>query len=205
LTAVAALPRGAFADTPFTPRPDAWRKFEVTTRIEIASARGKAQAWVPLPAVTEPDWMHPLGNRWTTNAQSAQLERDAKYGAEMLHAEWAESERAPVVEVVSRIATRDRAVDAEKPGAAQQLSAAERKLYTAPTDLVPTDGIVKTTAERIVGWAFSDMEKARRIYEWIIDNTFREPKTRGCGIGDIASRLKSGDVCCNCGDLIAIS
>ncbi len=111
LTVIAALPRGAFADTLFTPKPDAWRKFEVTSRIEIVKPSGKAQVWLPLPAVAEPDWMQPLGNEWTTNAKSAVLKREVKYGAQMLHVEWADGERAPVVEVVSRIATRDRAVD----------------------------------------------------------------------------------------------
>ncbi len=169
LTVIAALPRGAFADTLFTPKPDAWRKFEVSTRVEIVKPSGKAQVWLPLPGVAEPDWMQPLGNEWTTNAKSAVLKREVKYGAQMLHVEWADGERAPVVEVVSRIATRDRAVDLSKRGAVPQLSDGERKLYTASTDLMPTDGIVKATADGIVGWAFSDVEKARRIYEWIVD------------------------------------
>ena len=64
--------------------------------------------------------------------------------------------------------------------------------------------LVKATAERIVGWAFSDVEKARRIYEWIVDNTFRDPKTRGCGIGDIASLLKSGYLGGKCADFNAL-
>jgi transglutaminase-like putative cysteine protease len=204
LTVFAALPRGAFADTLFTPKPDAWRKFEVTTRVEIVKPSGKAQVWLPLPAVAEPDWTQPLGNEWTTNAKSAVLKREVKYGAQMLHVEWADGERAPVVEVVSRIATRDRAVDLSKRGAVPQLSDGERKLYTASTDLMPTDGIVKATADGIVGWAFSDVEKARRIYEWIVDNTFRDPKTRGCGIGDIASMLKTGDLGGKCADLNAL-
>ena len=76
LTAVAALPRGASADTPFAPKPDAWRKFEVVTRVEIVKPSGKAQAWLPLPAVSEPDWTQPLGNEWKTNAKTAVLERD---------------------------------------------------------------------------------------------------------------------------------
>jgi transglutaminase-like putative cysteine protease len=204
LTVIAALPRGAFADTLFTPKPDAWRKFEVTTRVEIVKPSGKAQVWLPLPGVAEPDWMQPLGNEWTTNAKSAVLKREVKYGAQMLHVEWADGERAPVVELVSRIATRDRAVDLSKRGAVPQLSDGERKLYTASTDLMPTDGIVKGTADGIVGWAFSDVEKARRIYEWIVDNTFRDPKTRGCGIGDIASMLKTGDLGGKCADLNAL-
>jgi transglutaminase-like putative cysteine protease len=204
LTVAAALPRGAFADTPFVPKPDAWRKFEIVTRVEIAKPSGKVQAWLPLPAVAEPGWIEPLGNEWKTNAKSAERKRDGKYGAEMLHVEWADGEQAPVAEVASRIATRDRAVDLSKPGAVHQLSDAERKLYTAGTDLIPTDGVVKSTADSIVGWAFSDVEKARRIYEWIVDNTFRNPKTRGCGIGDIAAMLKIGDLGGKCADLNAL-
>jgi transglutaminase-like putative cysteine protease len=204
LTAAAALPRGAFANAPFAPKPEAWRKFEISTRVEIAKPSGKAQAWLPLPTVAEPDWTQPLGNEWKTNAKSAELKGDPKYGARMLHAEWADGEQAPAVEVVSRIATRDRAVDLTKPGTVRQLSEAERKLYTAATDLMPTDGIVKATADGIVGWTFSDLEKARRIYEWIVDNTFRNPKTRGCGIGDIASMLKTGDLSGKCADLNAL-
>jgi transglutaminase-like putative cysteine protease len=204
LTAVAALPRGGLADAPFTPRPDAWRKFEVTTRVEIVKPAGKMQVWLPLPAVAEPAWTRPLSNEWTSNAKSAELKRDNKYGAELLHVEWADGERTPVVEVVSRIETRDRAVDLSKRGSVAPLSADERKLYTAATDLMPTDGIVKATADGIVGWTFSDVEKARRIYEWIVDNTFRDPKTRGCGIGDIASMLKTGDLGGKCADLNAL-
>jgi transglutaminase-like putative cysteine protease len=204
LAAAVGLPPGAWAELPFTPRPDSWRKFEVTTRVEIVKPAGKAQAWLPLPAVAEPSWTQPLGNEWTTNAKSAVLIRDPKYGAQMLHVEWADGEGTPVAEVVSRIATRDRAVDLASRGAAAPLSDDQRKLYTASTELMPTDGIVKATGDKIVGWAFSDVEKARRIYEWIVDNTFRDPKTRGCGIGDIASMLKTGDLGGKCADLNAL-
>jgi hypothetical protein len=123
----------------------------------------------------------------TTNARSAVLKRDPKHGAEMLHVEWADGEPAPGVDVVSRFATRDRAVDFTKPGAVRPLPEAEHRLYTGATDFMQTDGIVKMTAEKIVVGASTDFEKARRIYEWIVDNAFRNPKTRGCGVGDIAS------------------
>src|SRR5215468_5948155 len=57
--------------------------------------------------------------------------------------------------------------------------------------LIPTDGIVKTTATQITGGADTDLEKARTIYEWVVDNTFRSPKTRGCGVDDIRWMLES--------------
>ena len=204
LTALAAFPRGAFANAPFTPTPDVWRKYEVTTRVEIVKSAAKAQAWLPLPAVAAPGWTRPLGSEWTGNATSAVLKGDGKYGAQMLHVEWTDGKPAPTVEVVSRIATRDRVVDLSRRASVAPLSDDERKLYTAPTDLMPTDGIVKATADRIVGWAFSDLEKARRIYEWIVENTFRDPNTPGCGIGDIASLLKSGNLGGKCADLNAL-
>jgi transglutaminase-like putative cysteine protease len=204
LAAAAALPRGALADAPFTPRPQVWRKYEVTTRVEIVKPGGKMQAWLPVPAVAEPAWAQPLGNEWKSNATSAALEHEGKYGAQMLHLEWAASGQAPAVELVSRIATRDRAVDFSERGTVPPLSADERRLYTGSTDLIPTDGIVKATADKIVGWAFTDLEKSRRIYEWIVENTFRDPKTRGCGIGDIASMLKTGDLGGKCADLNAL-
>jgi hypothetical protein len=58
-----------------------------------------------------------------------------------------------------------------------------------PTKLLPTDGIVKTTATEITKDAKTDVEKARAIYEWIVENTFRNPKTRGCGLRDIRFML----------------
>ena len=113
LSAAAALPNAARADVSFDPQPGAWRNFQILTRIEIANAGGKSQAWIPVPAVNELDWFKSLGNEWTSNGR-ATLIRDAKYGAEMLHVEWTDAEKSPVVEVTSRIATRDRAIDFAK-------------------------------------------------------------------------------------------
>jgi transglutaminase-like putative cysteine protease len=200
---VALLPRRAAAQHAFTPRPEAWQNFEVTTRVELVKGEGAAQVWIPLPALSEPDWTRPIGNTWQSNARNAVVQRDSKYGAEMLHLEWGEGD-SPAAEVVSRFATRDRAVDLTKLGNAAPLSAAERNLYTEATALIPVDGIVKVTADKITAGARSELAKARAIYEWIVDNTFRNPKTRGCGVGDIAAMLHTGDLSGKCADLNAL-
>jgi transglutaminase-like putative cysteine protease len=122
----------------------------------------------------------------------------------MLHVEWAPSETSPVVEVVSRIAVRDRAIDLAGSGTPATLTAAERALYLDGTELIPVDGIVKQTADRIVGAAATDIDRARAIYEWVVDNTFRNAATRGCGIGDIASMLKTGNLGGKCADINAL-
>jgi len=203
LAAASALPRAALAQETFAPKPGAWRSFEIVTRLEMPQAKGPTQAWVPLPSFSERAWHRPLGSQWTSNGV-AELRRDPKYGAEMLHVQWSEVTAPPVVEINSKFMTRDRAVDLTAPGKAPALSAADRKLYTQATALIPTDGIVKKTSDRIVAGKKTDEAKARALYEWVVENTFRDPKTRGCGTGDIAAMLKSGNLSGKCADLNAL-
>jgi transglutaminase-like putative cysteine protease len=63
---------------------------------------------------------------------------------------------------------------------------------------------VRATATEITRGAKTDVEKARAIYAWIVDNTFRNPKTRGCGVGNIRGMLESGDLGGKCADLNAL-
>jgi transglutaminase-like putative cysteine protease len=121
----------------------------------------------------------------------------------MLYVEWPEKEMNPLIEVTSRFMTRDRAVDFGSSGNAD-LSAADRKFFTSPTELIPTDGIVRQTALEITRGAKTDVDKGRAIYEWIVDNTFRDPKTRGCGVGDVRTMLESGNLGGKCADLNAL-
>ncbi len=200
---VAGFPRRAMAQGAFAPQPGAWREFQIVTRLEIANARGKTQAWIPVPSVNEKDWFKSSASQWTTNGKGG-LRRDQKYGAGMLHVEWADGLAAPAVEVTSNIKVRDRAVDLSKSAKVEALSAAERKLYLGASDLIPTGGIVKETSDRIVRGAATELEKARAIYEWVVENTFRDAKVRCCGIGDIAAMLKTGNMGGKCADINAL-
>jgi transglutaminase-like putative cysteine protease len=183
---------------------EGWHTYETVTRVEISGPAGISRAWVPLPYTARTDWHNPLGNKWTGNGQM-KVVTDGKYGAEMLYAEWKDGEKAPVAEVTSRFATRDRAVDPSRPHAnAPKLSAGEVRLNTAATELIPTDGIVRETAQAIVKGARTDVEKAYAIYDWIVDNTFRDAKVRGCGWGDIKSMLETKNFGGKCGDLNAM-
>jgi len=120
----------------------------------------------------------------------------------MVWAEW-DAGVKPAITLVSRFATRDVAVDLTKPGKGQP-DRAELARYLKATALLPTDGIVKATAMDITKGAKGDVEKARAIYDWICDNTFRDPKTRGCGTGDIRYMLESKNLSGKCADLNAL-
>ena len=197
-----ALP-GAISNALAGPTGNPWRVYEVTTRVEVLKPAGATRAWIPLPLSVDTDYQKGLGNAWDAGAGKAREWQDARYGACAVAAEWAADEK-PALEVKSRFATCDRAADlGSKPGK-QRLDEASRRLYTAATELLPTDGIVRSTALKATQGASDDVEKARAIYEWIVENTFRDPKTRGCGVGDIKFMLESGNLGGKCADLNAL-
>ena len=182
-----------------------WRKFEVVTRVEVANPAGETRAWVPVPLLTDTDYFKRQGDTWTGNAPTARTFKDTKYDVGMVYAEWPASERAPVLEVTNRFTTRDRDLDLGKPSAtAAREDAAVLKRYLEPTQLIPTDGIVLETAQGITQGLSSDLDKARALYEWIVENTFRDPKVRGCGLGDIKTMLETRYFGGKCADLNAL-
>ncbi|MDI4666219.1 transglutaminase-like domain-containing protein [Xanthobacter autotrophicus] len=208
-TVAAALPREAFAQQApapqtFTPAVGKWRSYQIVTTVEILKPEGRVQAWLPVASFSNPDWFRPGENSWTTNARSAALVRDPHSGADMLHLVFADGETAPRVELTSRATSREWAVDLTRPGRPMPLDPKEHARNTAPTDLIPTDGIVKATSDKIVAGKAGELEKVRAIFEWIVENTYRNPATRGCGIGDIAALLRSGDLGGKCADLNAL-
>ncbi len=198
----AAAPAVATQVKDFAPRPGPWRTFEITTHIEVQRPAGVTRLWVPLPAVTS-DYQDPLDNHWTGNARRMQELADGAGAARMLYAEFAAGGPAPTLEVSSRVQARDRAVDWSKTIAASE-DRAVLKRCTAPTDLIPTDGIVLETAREITRGKRTDVEKARAVYDWVLATMYREPKVRGCGVGDIRAILATKNFGGKCADINAL-
>lgn len=204
LLLASALPRTLLAQTAagqarqFDPRPGDWKSYEVVTTITLQRAEGPSTVWVPLPVV-DTDWQRTLSNNWSGNATSMKVGTDERYGAKYLEAQF-DGSAPPRLEVVSRVQTRDRAADWKTPTPGTE-SAEDLRLWLRPTDLMPLDGIVKKTANQIVAGARTDEDKVQRIYDWILLNTFREPKVRGCGIGDIKTMLETANLSGKCADL----
>jgi transglutaminase-like putative cysteine protease len=183
----------------FSPRPGTWRTYETTLRVEVLTPAGGTRVWAPVPTV-ESGYQKLAGNKWSGNAKVMEPVVDPQYGAGMVYAEWGAGEPAPVLEVVSRFSTQDRAVDWSRKTPAK-LDAAMTRKWTQPTDLMPTDGIVKETSDEITQGKKTDVEKVRAVYDWILANTYREVKVRGCGVGDIKAMLESKNFGGKCADL----
>jgi transglutaminase-like putative cysteine protease len=182
-----------------------WRTFEVITRLEVTDPVGAVRAWVPVPLTTATNYFKREPDSWSGNYKTVRAVTYDKYGTGMVYADWPAGEKAPVLEVKSRFMTLDRAVDLDsKPKSKPNESKAVLDYFLKPSKLIKTDGIVATTSKGIVMGYKTDADKAKAIYEWIVDNTFRDPKVKGCGIGDISTMLHTGYLGGKCADLNAL-
>jgi transglutaminase-like putative cysteine protease len=166
------------------PAASSWQTYEITTRVEVLKPVGVTRIWVPSALSTATPYQRTISNTFEGPARKFDNVIAAEFAADV----------KPVLKVTSVIETRDWAGG---PPAALD----DPKQWLRATRLIPTDGIVRETALKITKGAASDQAKARAIYEWIVENTHREPKVRGCGLGNIRFMLESGDLGGKCADL----
>jgi transglutaminase-like putative cysteine protease len=180
-----------------------WRTFEVTTHVEILKPSGATRVWLPAPLTSKTRFQRTLANEFNAEGGVAKLTESKANALGIVTAEFPAGAK-PTLTLRSRVATKDCAAELSAPGKAPKADRAELEHFLQPTKLLPTDGVVKATAIEITSGAKTDLEKARAIYEWIVENTFRNPKTRGCGVGDIRFMLESRDLGGKCADLNAL-
>ena len=186
----------------FDPRPAGWRTFDVTTTVQLRGERGAATMWLPVPSV-DTRWQRTSDSSWSGNAADVHLASDGRTGAKVLVARFAPGSADPLLVLKNRVETQNRAVDwQQRP--AEAADRADLQRWLEPSELITTDGIVRKVAGQIVAGAASDREKAQRIYDWVVVSTYREPKVRGCGAGDIKAMLESGNLSGKCADINAL-
>lgn len=180
-----------------------WRTFEVVTQVELLKPSGISHIWLPAALMCDTRYQKTLSNHFAAQGGSARLTRDKQNALGIVSATFAANTR-PVLTLTSRVSLRNYSVDLASRGSAKHVSRAEQDYFLQPSRYVPTDGIVKETALKATAGASTDREKAQAIYEWVVENTFRDPKIRGCGRGDIRFMLESGDMGGKCADLNAL-
>ncbi len=66
---------------------------------------------------------------------------------------------------------------------------ADYREYLKATRLAPVTGEIKELADSITRGKKTVRSKARAVYDWVCQNMYRDPTTRGCGAGDVCALL----------------
>ncbi len=197
--AVAALyhPKGASEARAAESTASGWRSFDVTTTVDLQGRQGPVQLW--LPVIQSADaYQRADAPVWKADSSAAAIAKDPASGADILRIQW-DADAKGVVEVTQRVSTRNR-VATDLVAATPEELAHELQ----GTASMPTDGIVKTTAMKIVEGRDRPEDRARAIYDWVIDNTFRDAKVAGCGVGNVKDMLESGYFGGKCADISSL-
>ena len=67
----------------FEPRPAGWRKFEVTTTVQLRGERGDATIWLPVPSLDTP-WQRTTDSSWSGTTGDITAASDGRTGAKVL-------------------------------------------------------------------------------------------------------------------------
>lgn len=146
----------------------------------------EARLWIPYPVSDANQQISHL--KWQGNYAEAAVYTDRTFGTPMLYVAWPKDAKQRKL-TLSFDAERQEEIRRDFPTTEAAYDPRDYALYLAPTNLGPLDGPVRKLANQITAGKTGILAKARAIYDWTVDNTFRDPDTRGCGLGDVNALL----------------
>lgn len=156
--------------------------------------------WIPYPVSDENQNVSHV--KIEGNYTSSGVQKEKAFGNSILYAEWKNPGRE---RILTYTFTVERKEVVRKQHFPQRETALDRKLfepYLVPTSLGPTSGKVKKLAETITEKETTILAKSRAIYDWIVDNMYRDPNIKGCGFGRVEQLLIS--LGGKCGDISSV-
>jgi transglutaminase-like putative cysteine protease len=159
----------------------------LTVNLSAQAAGQDAKLWIPYPVSDAYQVISDINV--TGDFASSGVYTDRSYGTPILYAEWPKDAKSRTLTfsfAVERLEIRQTGLPTVEPA----WNPADYAEYLQPTSLGPLDGEVKKLADSIVEKKKTVLEKARAIYDWTVDNMYRDPETLGCGKGDVCLLLK---------------
>ncbi len=144
--------------------------------------------WVPYPVSSMVQDVS--GVQVTGDFVESAIYTDKKYQTPILYARWAKGARSRRLQLTFK-AVRREVVKRDLPDKEAAWNKKDFARWLAPTSLGPVEGPVGELAAKITRGKTALPEKAKAIYDWICANMHRDPKTIGCGKGNVCLLLQT--------------
>jgi len=183
------------------------RRFKLTYDFELKNEEKSfpAQLWNPLPLNSEYQKVKLL--KFSGNYDSYNINRDNPYDAKILYANWEKSSKKKTLHIEMEIETTYRTVSLKviKQASKENLPMPKSvEQFLEATAHIPTDGRVKEIADKLTQGTDDYFERVHALYNWVTETTFRDPKIKGCGVGDVNQMLKNGYFGGKCTDISSL-
>ncbi len=174
---------------------------QITMEFDLSNHGDKetAQLWIPYPTSNGNQTIKNISIKG--NMTSSGVYTDNTFETPMLNARWDKGIKNRTL-TFSFDVTRKEIKRRDFPATESAWDPKDYVEYLAETKLGPIDGEIKTLADTIVYGQTTVLGKAKAIYDWTVENTYRNPDTRGCGFGDVYRLLK--DPGGKCADISSI-
>lgn len=175
------------------------RKGEVIFKVTIDAPEksNDTRLWLPYPVSDPAQTIEDV--EIDGNFSASGVYRDAKTGSLALYAEWSGPAKERFITFKFKASATERGIALKKDfNAAGELAAIPVEVlpYLEPNRFIPTDGKVSEIALDATRGKKGIKEKARAVYDWVVENTKRHPDVVGCGTGDVERAIaKKGGKC----------
>jgi transglutaminase-like putative cysteine protease len=153
----------------------------------------EVKVWIPYPVSDKDQTIS--GIKISGDYAESAVYTDKDFSTPMLFARWNKGAASRKLNFVFDV-DRQEVSRRDFPAKEAAWDSADYAPYLKGTSLSPTTGPVKVLADKITGGKTTVLTKAQAIYEWIVENMYRDPATYGCGQGDVCTLLeKPGGKC----------
>ncbi|OQK16898.1 hypothetical protein AU255_03065 [Methyloprofundus sedimenti] len=168
---------------------------KIKVDLKVSQSSQVAKIWIPYPVSDENQLIENMAIKG--NFVNSAVYTEPQSGALYFFAEWPKEIQEKDMEMGFKVSTKERKnTNLLDTGAPVPL---EIQKYLASDWWVPTEGQVAEIANSIQKDKTGILEKARAVYDWVVENTYRDPNVKGCGLGIVEVTLskRSG----KCADL----
>jgi len=176
------------------------RSGEVELAVTIAAPDDSknVRVWIPYPVSNSTQDISNV--RISGNFSQSGVYGEKETGNLALYAEWATHIKDRAITLTFDAAARE--LFRKDFPATEPAIPVEIKEYLKSTAFIPTDGKVGEIARSITNDKQKISVKARAVYQWVVENTVRDPNVKGCGTGEVDIQIvkRSG----KCADISSV-
>lgn len=167
-------------------------EIELSVTIAAPDDSQDVRVWIPYPVSNNAQDISHV--RINGNFSQSGIYGEKETGNLALYAEWTKPTKDRSITLTFNATARE-LIKKDFP-AVEPAIPVEIKEYLKSTAFIPTDGKVREIALGITNKKQKISEKARAVYQWVVENTTRDPDVKGCGTGEVEKVIaKRGGKC----------
>lgn len=181
-----------FVSVLFLPQPSLAKErravIAVNVELNAPTDAKRVDLWIPYPMSDENQEITEVSVGG--NYSGAGVYREGKFGNSLLHARWEKPADKRVLTYTFHV-TRREVVTKDFPRDEAEPAGKELEKFLASTKRGATDGAAKEFALKITNGKRTTLAKAAAIYDWVVENMYRDPAVKGCGLGEVDALLRA--------------